>query len=224
MAPPRRAKNEVPTKAAWSTTTSLATRPNQKWRQRTLSVLVLAGIAVIAIAPESSAYTYKIKTRGTITADVGAFARTVAATYADRRGWTRAGVTFHRLPAAAKSDFTVVLAAANTMTSFSSLCSRRYSCRVGRYVILNEERWRYGVPHWTGTLLAYRRMVVNHETGHWLGLAHHYCPHDAAVAPVMQQQSISLQGCRPNPWPRGTEIRAVTFASVLGGFGWVWSE
>jgi hypothetical protein len=52
-------------------------------------------------------------------------------------------------------------------------------------------------------------MVINHETGHWLGQGHRYCPRRGAYAPVMQQQSISLQGCRAHIWPRRNEIRSV---------------
>ena len=190
---------------------------------RTVSVLAVATVLATAMVPGTSAYTYEITTRGTISADAGVFARTVDATYADARGWRRAGLGFRRVPVAAASDFTVVLAAANAMTSFSSVCSPRYSCRVGRYVIVNQDRWRYGVRHWTATLLAYRRMVVNHETGHWLGLGHRYCSEGGAVAPVMQQQSISLQGCRPNSWPKAAEIRAAAF-TVFGSIDWAWWE
>jgi hypothetical protein len=204
---------------------SASRRSHLPRRARTASILAVAGGVAAAIAPSHAApYTYEITTRGAIVADLGLFARTVDATYADARGWRRAGIAFRRVPVSAASDFTVVLAAADRMTSFSTFCSARYSCRVGRYVIVNQDRWRYGVRHWTTTLLAYRRMVVNHETGHWLGLGHGYCPAAAAVAPVMQQQSISLRGCRPNPWPKATEIRAVAFATILGDVPWVWWE
>ena len=179
-------------------------------RARTLLVLAVTAVLAGAAAPTDAwAYTYKIATRGTITVDVSVFARVVGETYGDDRGWTRAGVSFRRVSSGTTSNFTVVLAAANMMTSFSSVCSPLYSCRVGRYVIINQDRWRLGVAHWTSTLGAYRRMVINHETGHWLGLGHRSCPGSGALAPVMQQQSISLQGCKPNAWPTRAEFRAI---------------
>jgi hypothetical protein len=94
--------------------------------------------------------------------------------------------------------------------STSRICSSTYSCRVGRYVIINQDRWRHGSPYFPGDLLTYRRMVIDHETGHWLGRGHAYCPRRGAKAPVMQQQSKGMQGCRVNPWPLPREIRAVS--------------
>jgi hypothetical protein len=53
-------------------------------------------------------------------------------------------------------------------------------------------------------------MVIDHETGHWLGQGHAFCARPGALAPVMQQQSKGMHGCRPNPWPLPWEIRAVS--------------
>lgn len=52
----------------------------------------------------------------------------------------------------------------------------------------------------------YRRAVVNHETGDWPGFGPAFCSAGGATAPIMQQQSISLQGCRANPWPTASEL------------------
>ena len=52
-------------------------------------------------------------------------------------------------------------------------------------------------------------MVINHETGHWLGLGHAYCSGPGQLAPIMQQQSIDMQGCQINSWPLPWELDAV---------------
>ena len=64
-------------------------------------------------------------------------------------------------------------------------------------------------PSWNaagGSLRDYRHMVVNHETGHWLGHGHASCTGAGQPAQVMQQQSMSLQGCSFNAWPTTSEL------------------
>jgi hypothetical protein len=152
---------------------------------------------------------YRVVTRGRVRADVGRFKALAAQTYADARGWRGAGVRFRQV--ARGGSFTLVLANAGAMTSFSSGCSPMWSCRVGRYVIINQERWLRASPAWNRagrSLRDYRHMVVNHETGHWLGLGHRSCPGAGQPAPVMMQQSKGRAGCRFNPWPTAPERRA----------------
>jgi hypothetical protein len=88
-------------------------------------------------------------------------------------------------------------------------CSGAWSCRTGRNVVINDLRWRETSPAWVtsgGSLRDYRHMVVNHETGHWLGWDHSNCGGAEQPAPVMQQQSIDLQGCVFNAWPLDWEL------------------
>lgn len=146
--------------------------------------------------------TYSIVTRGPVTASVTEFARLAQETYDDPRGWRGGGVSFRRV--ASGGSFTLVLATAEQVPSFSSVCSSTWSCRVGRYVIINQTRWRTASPAWNAggrSLRDYRHMVVNHETGHWLGLGHPSCPGPGKPAPVMMQQSKGTSGCRFNPFP-----------------------
>lgn len=80
---------------------------------------------------------------------------------------------------------------------------------MGDTVIINDDRWAGASDAWNssgGSLRDYRHMVVNHEVGHWLGHGHSNCSKSGAKAPVMQQQSINLQGCVFNPWPLSEEL------------------
>ena len=152
--------------------------------------------------------TYSVTTRGRITASLAEFRRQVQQTFTDARGWRGKGVRF--TPVARGGSFTVVLAEASTVPSFSSGCSATYSCRVGRYVIINQTRWQTATPPWNAagrSLRDYRHLVVNHETGHWLGKGHAGCSRPGALAPVMMQQSKGTDGCRFNPWPTVAELR-----------------
>ena len=149
-------------------------------------------------------HTYVVRSKGTITASMTTFAASVAATYADPRGWLRGHMRFKRVSSG--GDFTVLLAQARYLPTYSSVCSVQYSCRVGRNVIINQDRWRWGSRYFPGPLEQYRQMVVNHETGHWLGNRHAYCGGKGQLAPVMQQQSKGMQGCKPNAWPLAREL------------------
>lgn len=156
---------------------------------------------------------YHVETRGRISASVADFRRLASATLNDPRGWRgAAGVRFREVRSG--GSMTLVLAEASRVPGFSSACSSVWSCRVGRYVVINQTRWQHASPAWwqnRGTLRDYRHMVVNHETGHWLGHGHRGCPARGAAAPVMQQQSKSLGGCRINPWPTPREWFAPRF-------------
>ena len=154
--------------------------------------------------------TYSVTTRGAITASVADFRRLAQETYDDPRGWRNAGVEFRRV--ARGGDFTLVLASARAVPGFSSTCSATWSCRVGRWVIINQDRWLHASPAWNAagrSLRDYRHLVVNHETGHWLGRGHASCPAGGGPAPVMMQQSKGTGGCRFNPWPLAWEAAAV---------------
>ncbi|MFB9313436.1 DUF3152 domain-containing protein [Nocardioides plantarum] len=152
--------------------------------------------------------TYSVRTDGRITADLTEFKRLVQETYEDPRGWRASGVSFRRVSSG--GSFTVVLAEASRLPSYDSICSTTWSCRAGRFVVINQTRWLHASPAWNKarrSLRDYRHMVVNHETGHWLGNGHASCPRAGALAPVMMQQSKGTQGCTFNPWPTAAELR-----------------
>ena len=156
--------------------------------------------------PVQHVFSYRIASRGNIVTSTKAFGDLAEETYANPRGWRSAGIAFKRV--ATGGSFTLVLADADSMTSFGSPCSRTWSCRSGRYVIINQTRWLHASTAWNRAglpLRLYRDMVVNHETGHWLGHSHRGCGGAGWSAPLMMQQSKGLDGCRFNPWPLPSE-------------------
>jgi hypothetical protein len=167
-----------------------------------------ARAAAPPLPPVTRVLTYSIATRGPVRSDLATFVANAEATYADGRGWRAAGIEFRRV--ASGGDFTLWLATPDEVARFSSSCSSFYSCRVGRNVIVNDDRFAGGSPFWPGSVADYRNLVVNHETGHFLGLGHAGCAGAGLPAPVMQQQSKGLDGCTPNPWPTAGEIAAVS--------------
>ena len=153
--------------------------------------------------------TYDVTTKGALYASLPEFKQLANQTLNDSRGWVRMNVRF--VEVASGGRFTLVLAQAEQLPSYSSGCSAEYSCRAGRYVIINQDRWMGATQSWNnggGSLRDYRHMVVNHETGHWLGHDHESCGGPGQAAPVMQQQSISLQGCSFNAWPLPSELQS----------------
>ena len=67
--------------------------------------------------------------------------------------------------------------------------------------VINLARWATAVPDYHGDIATYRQYVVNHEVGHALGNGHEPCPGPGQIAPVMLQQTLSLDGCVKNAWP-----------------------
>jgi len=190
-----------------------------------LAVLAVAGALLVGSPARASAgpgfpagetatrtFTYEVRTRGTVYADVNVFKRIAAYTMSDRRGWSLGGsIRFREVSSG--GNFTLWLAAPSELPKFDPICSPEYSCRVGRNVIINDLRWRTGTSVWPD-VAEYRHYVINHELGHWLGRSHATCPAAGTLAPVMQQQSIGLNGCLSNTWPLASEKSAV--ASTWG--------
>jgi hypothetical protein len=133
------------------------------------------------------------------------FARTVHEVLTDERGWQPLdGVRFERVDDG-DYDVDVVLASPDTT---DALCEPLgtggwLSCFNGYATVLNARRWFSGAETYGDDLVSYRRYLVSHEMGHYLGHQHEGCPAPGAPAPVMVQQTKSLDGCSQNPWPAG---------------------
>jgi hypothetical protein len=136
------------------------------------------------------------------------FAQAVEAVLGDPRSWGSGGrMSFQRVgaaeAAAGQFDFKVSLVSPGNMETYCpGVGTGGYtSCRYGERAVINLARWATAVPDYEGDVATYRLYVVNHEVGHVLGNGHQDCPGAGQVAPVMQQQTLGLEGCTKNAWP-----------------------
>ncbi|MEV8503811.1 DUF3152 domain-containing protein [Actinoplanes sp. NPDC051475] len=131
------------------------------------------------------------------------FADAVTATLDDPRSWTAGGtLRLRRSGPGQPYDFTIYLATPRTRDVLCGSSRDAYtSCRNEDKVVLNVARWVKGVPGYGAPLSVYRQYMVNHEVGHRLGNGHERCPGQGRPAPIMQQQTLGLHGCKANPWP-----------------------
>ncbi|WP_089338006.1 DUF3152 domain-containing protein [Blastococcus mobilis] len=136
------------------------------------------------------------------------FAQAVEATLGDPRSWGSGGrMSFQRVgvaeAAAGQFEFKVSLVSPGNMETYCpGVGTGGYtSCRYGDRAVINLARWATAVPDYEGDVATYRLYVVNHEVGHALGNGHQDCPGTGQLAPVMQQQTLGLDGCQRNAWP-----------------------
>jgi hypothetical protein len=152
------------------------------------------------------------------------FAAAVDEALADSRGWTASGDIAFRRVDVAQPDVRIRLTATETARAMCGFeLPYDTSCYVNGVVYVSAPRWFRGAHAFAGDLAGYRRYLINHEIGHFLGHGHESCPADGAPAPVMMQQTFSVsndqlaeitaatpQGltaprdgktCKANPWP-----------------------
>ncbi|MEU6016141.1 DUF3152 domain-containing protein [Streptomyces sp. NPDC047515] len=157
-------------------------------------------------------YRYRIDVEKGLGLDAALFARAVQETLNDDRSWAHDGaMTFERI-SSGDPDFVITLASPGTTGDWcgkSGLDTTQdnVSCdsAATERVMINAYRWAQGSSTFgPDKLFAYRQMLINHEVGHRLGHDHVSCRTPGALAPVMQQQTKSLNiggiKCRPNPW------------------------
>ncbi len=149
---------------------------------------------------------YRVAVEGGSGQDVAAFAAAVDAVLANPAGWTAGGtVRFQRVPEKSAREVTIFLASPATtdaMCAAGGLRVQKFlSCRLPGQIVLNLARWLTAVPDYGAPLADYRAFALNHEVGRDLGFGNQGCPGPGQPAPVMQQQSLGLDGCAPNPWP-----------------------
>jgi hypothetical protein len=123
-------------------------------------------------------------------------------------GWTDSGTRRFQRVSSGSCDFVVELATASTSAKicagYGLYTEGKVSCRGGKEVVINLDRWTTGDPDpaWTGHIDVYHDLVVSHEVGHFLGYHHMKCPSPGSLLPVMATPyTTGLQGCVINGWP-----------------------
>jgi hypothetical protein len=156
---------------------------------------------------------YQVAVEDGLGVPVEGFAAAVEAVLADPRSWIAGGhQRLQRGSGTGHVDFTVILASpvlSERMCREDGLRTEQFTnCRLsdGR-VVINSARWLTGVPGYSAPLVEYRAYVINHEVGHQLGHGHELCPGPGQPAPVMQQQTLGLDGCQPYGWPFRDGVR-----------------
>jgi hypothetical protein len=176
-------------------------------------------------AGKASGTTYAIEVEDGVVLPHGddSFAAVVEHALRHPRGWaSRHG--FRRVGGDVEPELRIRLTSQRTARSLCGFdLPYDTSCRVGPVVHLTTARWFRGAHAYGRDLRGYRIYAVNHEVGHFLGLGHEVCPADGAPAPVMMQQTLSVdndvlasitagsdqgvavvpdgKSCEPNPWP-----------------------
>ena len=146
--------------------------------------------------------TFAVEVEQGLPGDAGDFAEAVELILGDPRSWGDDGERAMQRVDGDDADIRVMLAAPDTVDRLCApLNTNGYvSCANGNRAVINQNRWVSGVPHFDGDLETYRIYLINHEVGHTLGHGHVFCPGPGEVAPVMQQQTLDLQGCEANGW------------------------
>lgn len=166
------------------------TRPTVPWRE----------------ARERNAIRYRLLIEVGLEDLLPVWVATVGAVLEHERGWNAAGREFVRVDE--REHFSIVLAKPSTV---DRLCKPLrtggvYSCGRNGRATLNEMRWRQGATTWADELDGYRVYMINHEVGHLLGMPHRKCHEQGQPAPVMVQQTKTLDGCTAEGWPASFEL------------------
>ncbi|MFJ9620655.1 DUF3152 domain-containing protein [Streptomyces sp. NPDC101181] len=174
---------------------------------------VFEAVPGLAKAPgKGQKHRYRIDVEEGLGLDAGLFAEAVQKTLNDDRSWAHNGaMTFERI-SSGRPDFVITLASPGTTGEWCAKSGLdttvdNVSCDSASTdrVMINAYRWAQGAATFgPDKMLSYRQMLINHEVGHRLGHNHVSCRTPGVLAPVMQQQTktLELEGikCRPNPW------------------------
>ncbi|WP_314243731.1 DUF3152 domain-containing protein [Streptomyces kutzneri] len=212
-----------PTAAAPAAPSAAAPEPELTFEQKMAQQLPidakLAGpgtfdtVPGVAKAPgKGKLVRYRVDVEQGLGLDPQLFAEAVHRTLNDDRSWAHNGEkTFERVPGG-EADFVITLASPGTTGVWCAKSDLdttvdNVSCDSARTerVMINAFRWAQGsATYGPDQMFIYRQMLINHEVGHRLGHDHVNCRTPGSLAPIMQQQtkSLNINGieCKPNPW------------------------
>ena len=154
---------------------------------------------------------YTVEIEQGLGVDEAEVVKTIKSVLLDERGWQKedavrfVNVSPAQEQAGAHVDIRITLASPGLT---DRLCAplrtlSQVSCWNGGRSVLNLRRWQLGDDSYGADVDRYRIYQVNHEVGHGLGHQHQSCPAKGKRAPVMVQQTLDLQGCKPWPYPTG---------------------
>jgi len=153
---------------------------------------------------------YSVEVEGGIPVNPAEVAEAIRSVLTDDRGWqTTDRIRFvpvgqGEVASGADIDIRITLASPALTAKLCAplnVTAQQVSCWNGGRSVLNLTRWMLGSETFGGDLAAYRVYLVNHEVGHGLGHQHVSCPGPGQPAPVMVQQTKSLEGCVAWPFP-----------------------
>lgn len=206
-----------PPKTTASPSSPAATSPTPRTRTlpdyRTTGVFETAPGSDRVRGTSGRLVTYQVEAEKGSGVQVGDFAKAIDATLRNPRGWTAGGDWRFQRVSGGQPDLIIRLATPDSVDEQCGAAGANTdgytSCRAGQYILVNLDRWYIGVPHIRGLGL-YRHYLINHEVGHGLGMGHQACPGKGETAPVMLQQTLDLDGCVANAWPRDPKGKLVT--------------
>lgn len=152
-----------------------------------------------------------------------ALQKKAASVFAHENGWKKFGFDFIHVEPGPAVDVSLGITPATSMnTLFPSFKQQRLSvCLLETGIIhFHEERWLRGSNASGYTDLEdYRTYVINHEVGHALGAGHlEACVPDGST-PVMMQQTLTTNGCKPRPYPSAQDFWLTRWGQVVKKVG-----
>ncbi len=150
---------------------------------------------------------YIVEVEEGLAVDPTCFAHVVESVLGDERSWGGGDrLSLQRVDAGPVAFRVALLSPALTDAECAPLQTNGiFSCWTGSRAAINVWRWQHGTDEYAESLDVYREYVINHEVGHGLGHGHVGCPAAGEPAPVMQQQTKSLDGCMMNGYPLESE-------------------